>query len=358
MTARIAVVIPCYNYGHFVIECVTSVLAQVGVALDVLVIDDASTDGSWSIVERLPALSSAVRVHRNAENLGLIATVNAGLSMTNAEFVVVLSADDLLAPGALGRATDALRSCPEATFAYGPVLHVVDDQVPRPRHGRPRSSVVPGREWIAGCARRGRNPAWSPEVVVRSSAQSRAGDYNPALPRTSDFEMWLRLASLGPVVVLSGPTQAFYRYHTMNMSRGGDINDLSNLYYMHDAFRSWYERTGRHPDDEVLLQTAEAALARLAVGRAARALERGEASAVPPLVGLARQLDPQTEQTRSYRALRRRRLVGPRVLGLVFSPPALALARTVRNALRRASGREPLATRQGVETADLLHDVD
>src|SRR5215210_1888787 len=100
---RVSVVIPLYNYGRFLGECVQSALDQDGVDVDVLVIDDASTDDSLSVATAIAAGDSRVRVVCNERNLGMVGTMNEGLWAAGGEYLVKLDADDLLTPGALAR---------------------------------------------------------------------------------------------------------------------------------------------------------------------------------------------------------------------------------------------------------------
>ncbi|WP_460807831.1 glycosyltransferase family 2 protein [Micromonospora zhanjiangensis] len=93
----VSVVIPCYNYGHYLPECVHSVLSQSGVEVDVLIVDDASPDGSAEVARELSA-DPRVRLIAHRENRGHIATYNEGLAAVDGEYVVLLSADDLLSP--------------------------------------------------------------------------------------------------------------------------------------------------------------------------------------------------------------------------------------------------------------------
>ena len=117
--ASVTVVVPCYKYGRYVTECVTSILANTEVDIDIHVIDDASPDDSWSVVQRLPELDERIRVERNERNLGLIGTANAGVLTAPGDYVILLSADDALAPGWLDRAVAVLENNPRAALAYG-----------------------------------------------------------------------------------------------------------------------------------------------------------------------------------------------------------------------------------------------
>src|SRR4051794_3311396 len=101
--AKVDVVIPCYNYGHFLGECVRSVLAQEGVEVRALVIDDASIDNTAAVAHALSVLDSRVQVISLPKNVGMIAAVNHGIGELIGDYFVKLDADDLLPPGSLKR---------------------------------------------------------------------------------------------------------------------------------------------------------------------------------------------------------------------------------------------------------------
>ena len=116
----VSVVVPCYRYGHFLPECVGSILDQEGVDVRVLVIDDASPDDSAQAARRLAAADARVEVRVHEVNRGHIATYNEGLlDWADGDYSVLISADDVLAPGALARATAVLEEHPEIGFVYG-----------------------------------------------------------------------------------------------------------------------------------------------------------------------------------------------------------------------------------------------
>jgi hypothetical protein len=213
----VSVVVPCYNYGHFLPDCLASVLSQPDVEVDVLVVDDASPDGSGEVAEELAESDARVRVHRHARNAGHIATYNDGLARVDGDYVVLLSADDVLAPGALGRATALLERHRDVGFVYGAV-QTFTDEPPAELQSRVRSWVVwPGPAWVDRRCRTGRNPITSPEVVMRASVQRQIGFYRPELPHTGDLDMWLRAALVADVGLLGNVVQACYRVHGSNM---------------------------------------------------------------------------------------------------------------------------------------------
>src|SRR5438874_544607 len=131
--SRVDVIVPCYNYGRYLPGCVRSVLGQEGVNVRVLIIDDASPDGSGEAAEELARRDGRVEVRRHAVNQGHIATYNEGLDWAGGDYLLLLSADDLLAPGALGRAARALDAHPEVGLTYGRQVAFTSEAPPAAR---------------------------------------------------------------------------------------------------------------------------------------------------------------------------------------------------------------------------------
>ena len=99
--SSVSVIVPSYNYAHFLRECVESVMSQVGVDIRLLVIDDASADNTPEVAAELVAHDARVEYRRHSKNCGHIATYNEGLAWANGDYTVLLSADDMLTPGSL-----------------------------------------------------------------------------------------------------------------------------------------------------------------------------------------------------------------------------------------------------------------
>jgi glycosyltransferase involved in cell wall biosynthesis len=110
------VIVPCFNHGEFVGEAVQSALAQDAGRPRVVVVDDGSTE--QATIEAIAALPDEVQVIRQA-NAGRSAARNAGAAATDAEFLLMLDADDRLPPDSLGKLRAALDADAKAGFAYG-----------------------------------------------------------------------------------------------------------------------------------------------------------------------------------------------------------------------------------------------
>ncbi|MCL2729752.1 MAG: glycosyltransferase [Actinomycetia bacterium] len=316
----VSVVIPCYRYGHFLADCVRSVLdEQEGLDVRVLIIDDASPDDSAEAARALAASDPRIEVRVHEKNRGHIATYNEGLlEWADGDYTVLLSADDRLVPGALVRAAALLDAHPEVGFAYGrPLRFTHGGPLPPARTAGGGTAVYPGRWWLERRFREGTGCITSPEVVVRTELQRTVGGYDPRLPHAGDIEMWMRLAAHADVGYVRGADQAYYRVHGANMSTtdfGGQLDDLRQR---RAAYEAVLEKCGdRLPDAGRLSATVHTRLARAALRRACRAYDRGRTAVVPvdELVAFARDCVPAVERLPEYRGLRLRRRVGARVM--------------------------------------------
>lgn len=277
----VSVVIPCYNYGRFLEACVNSVRTnQPGIGIDIVIVDDCSSDDSLEIARRLQAGDDRIRIIAHASNRGHIATYNEGLAAARGEFVLLLSADDLVAPGGLVRAAALLASEPSVGLVYGRAI----DFCGTPPAARTRGStwiVWRGTEWLRVRCRLGYNVVSSPTAMMRTSVLRAIGDYRADLPHAGDFEMWLRAASASDIGFLVGVDQAFYRNHATNMNRTqfhsgtalGQLIDIKQRLACFEAVLSDRERLG--PEAERLLYVARRTLATKALAHVNYAYARG-----------------------------------------------------------------------------------
>ncbi len=269
----VSVIIPCFNYGRFLAASVGSVISQDGVDLQVIVVDDCSTDETADVAAELAASDPRIEVRSHARNLGHIATYNEGLATASGDYLVLLSADDVLTPGSLARAAALLEAHPNVGFAYGATARFKGSK-PHVVNG-PWSwwTVWPGHDWIRARCRRGWNVIWSPEVVMRASVQRKIGGYRHNLPRSGDFEMWMRAAAVSDVGRVGGVKQACYRLHADSMTQTIHAGERYDLQAHHDAFAAVLE-TGQLPDAERLYDQARKGLALRALRAASRGYHR------------------------------------------------------------------------------------
>ena len=229
----VSFVIPCYNQASYLRQAIDSVLAQDYAPLELLVVDDGSTDGTGEVAcsygERCTVIVQ--------ENAGQSSAVNRGWARARGELIAYLAADDYLLPNAVRRSVECLAREPDAVLSYCDYLLVdptgrVVRRVTTPEFSRrdlvTRLVCAPG-----------------PGAVLRKSAFDRAGPWNERLRQIPDFELWLRLAAEGRFCRI-GETLAAYRVHEGSQSFApvAPVRADEAIAVMEDYFR-----LGRAPRD-------------------------------------------------------------------------------------------------------------
>lgn len=309
----VTVVVATYNYARFLVDCATSVLSQRDVDVKLLIMDDCSTDETPQVTASLAARDPRVTAFRSDQNRGVIQSVNDLFGRVESEYVVKLDADDLLPAGALARATALLQAHPEVAFAYGRPRHFTGT-VPRLSDSSTQSwTIWSGRDWLAARCRSGACVISQPEVVVRASFLRSVSPVREDLDHTYDMHTWMRLASVGDVARVNGPTQGLYRVHDASMQRTIHSGLMIDLEGRKDAFDALLEaEASDSPAASELLATARQSLASTALDFACRAYDRGRTAERPveELVAFAVDICPHAPQLKEWRALDRRRSVG------------------------------------------------
>jgi hypothetical protein len=324
--SRVDVIVPCYNYAKYLRECVTSVCTQRAVDVRVLIIDDASPDNTPEVAAALTQEDRRVEYRRHAENQGHIATYNEGLEWASGDYLLLLSADDLLTPGALARASRLLDAHPEVGFTYGraittnnPVGHSpadVDDC---------RWRVLLGAEYLRLCCVEAANLVSTPTAVVRTEVQHAVGGYRKELPHTGDLEMWARIAAHRAVGVVDAD-QAFYRVHGANMHKT-DYKSALTIFEQHwEAFEILFREQGsRVAGKEQLEQAASRGTALGGLRKASALFEAGDVAGCELLLAKILIRFPQLKNEKAWARFRLKRRLGRRLWNALS-----ALARSIR----------------------------
>ncbi|WP_330265538.1 glycosyltransferase [Streptomyces griseorubiginosus] len=203
-------IIPLYNTEKYIGACLASVLAQTHRELDVIVVDDGSTDGGAAIAERVA--DERVRVERIA-NGGVGAARNRGLALARGEAVAFLDADDLWYPEKLAEQIGVLRGDHEVV-AVGAVFQYLSENGRRfGRAGQDARDAASQERMRRG----GLMPFPISSLVARTDAVRAAGGFDESLPPVADLDLMARLALAGRVATVMRPLGA-YRVHGASMS--------------------------------------------------------------------------------------------------------------------------------------------
>ena len=149
-TELVSTIIPVYNRSALLLEAVGSVLAQTYNPIEIVIVDDGSTDDTAAIAESLAASNrDVIRVIRQA-NAGPGTARQRGLEQARGAFIQFLDSDDLLLPTKFEHQVRALRSQPECQICYGPSLEEDHSTHPIRRIGPMRATGVPRRTLFPG----------------------------------------------------------------------------------------------------------------------------------------------------------------------------------------------------------------
>jgi glycosyltransferase involved in cell wall biosynthesis len=229
----VTAVIPTFNYARFVGRAVESVLAQRGVAVECVVVDDGSTDDTPAVLARF---GERIRVIRQ-ENRGLSAARNAGIAAAKGEHVAFLDADDAWKPEKLARQLALLASDTELGAVgcgweiddgRGPPRAVPVRAVPRPLPERLRG-VATRTAWVEGSGSGALVPRRVLEVI---------GPFDEALRAAEDWDMWLRIAAAYPIANAPEVLVTISRHGTGTFRSAEKME--ANQWRVHDAaIRRW-----------------------------------------------------------------------------------------------------------------------
>jgi len=207
---RVSVVIPVFNGENYLARAIESALAQGEVPIEVLVLDDASTDRTPDIAR---GYGEPVRYVRLPKQRTSIATTNAGIRLARGTYVSILHHDDYFLPGKLARHVALMDAHPRIGISYSAQLYVDPHAHSL---GRLRSPLRQGDYVVAGTDELFhlvvQNYINFCNAVVRREAYERVGPYIEPLWVSSEWEMWVRLAIHADVGYIDEPLVC-YRLH-------------------------------------------------------------------------------------------------------------------------------------------------
>lgn len=211
----VSFVIPTYNYADFVGKALDSLLGQTLVDLELIIIDDASTDDTQRVLERYRQ-DPRVLVVRHTSNRGNIRTYNEGLAMARGEYIGLLSADDVcLRPDAVARQAAVFHSDPQVGFVYSGQAWVDESgRLLMVNQRSPVDQIREGLEEFKDLIFTNYVPASG--TLVRRACHEQLGYYDERLPDAGDWELWLRIATRYRVGYIAEPLYG-WRLHGANM---------------------------------------------------------------------------------------------------------------------------------------------
>lgn len=228
---RVSIIVPLYNYERYILETIESALAQTFRDLEILVIDDGSTDSSCERVadwmRRHQNADIGLRLFRNQANARLAVTRNTGIDLSDADYCFFLDADNALYPRCIEKHVAALDSRLDAAAAYS-LIEVFGA----------RAGIMGAGVFERGALARGNFiDAMS---MVRRSVLIELDGFRHIDHGWEDYDLWLRLCEAGGLAIHLPEILSRYREHASSMLRT-DTNIPDHISKLHsDMIR-------RHP---------------------------------------------------------------------------------------------------------------
>lgn len=206
---RVSVVMPAYNSARTVEQAIGSVLEQTMGDLELIVVDDGSTDATAATVAGFE--DARVRLV-SRENGGTSAARNTGITEARGDWVAFLDADDLWLLNKLELQLTRMAAVPNCLASQGSA-YLVDDQLNRLALRR----CVPVKNPLLTFLRFENLPNAGSSWIVKRDLLERIGGFDTTLPRIEDWDFSIRLARFGNPLCIDEPL-ALYRYHDGNRS--------------------------------------------------------------------------------------------------------------------------------------------
>lgn len=199
----ISVIIPAYNAAGFLADAIASIQAQHYTPLEIIVVDDGSTDATAQVAAKF---NDAVYIHQ--ENGGPAAARNTGIGLARGDIIAFLDADDLFPPGSLSALLDHLNAGSHSQAVMGRVQVFLRDAPA----GEFKPYRTPG--YITSL----------PAGLYRKNLFAQIGLLDTALRQGEDVDWFLRAREAGVTIETIEATTLYYRLHENNLTRDRQQN--------------------------------------------------------------------------------------------------------------------------------------
>ncbi len=214
---KLCVIIPCFNYGFYLKQCVNSVLDQSFRDFEILILDDASTDNTSQVGQSFH--DRRVRYIRNSANLGHVENFNKGIAMSNSQYICIIGADDMMLQSNLQQKIDILDKYPSVGLVYSRAF-IIDLHDKIVGHtfqvGQSSTNYIGGRNDFCNLLLYN-NYVIASSVVFSRECVQRLGCFRK-FRYGEDWDLWLRIAKYYDFAFLQAPLVG-YRVHSSGLSK-------------------------------------------------------------------------------------------------------------------------------------------
>jgi glycosyltransferase involved in cell wall biosynthesis len=201
---RVSVVIPCFNYGRFLEDAVASVAGQTYKDLEIVIVDDGSTDITGEVARRLASSDPRIAYHYK-QNGGLSSARNFGIEKSSGELVCFLDADDLFDNRKVEAQVSFLGAHPETDIVFGTARFFKSGEPGKWLRSRGGKDPFPAEAAAGGNAAMisrlvKNNITVVSAPLIRRTVFGKVGLFDPAYKSYEDWHFWFRCALAGCVI--------------------------------------------------------------------------------------------------------------------------------------------------------------
>lgn len=217
----VSIILPTYNGSMYIKQSIDSILRQTYKNIELIVVNDSSTDDTLEIIKRYAEKDSRIRIVNNQVNKGLPVSLNIGFSVAKGRYLTWTSDDNYYDDNAIEIMVDALNKGVDFVYAK---CYVIDSQGKKIRVS---STDVPDKLKLNNCV-------WACFMYTRK-VYTKVGRYNPCYRLIEDYDYWLRIHELGFEMQYLDQFLYYYRIHnkSLTMLKRNDVLRIEKKLRMH-----------------------------------------------------------------------------------------------------------------------------
>lgn len=188
---RVSILLPAYNAALYLRDSLDSIIRQTFKDFEVLLIDDGSTDDTFKIANEYFNVDKRIKYYKNKENLGLIKTLNKGLTLAQGEYIVRMDADDIMTDNRLNKQVKYMDSNPQCFVCGGQIKYIGNSSGYAPVLPQKYEDLL--YMSLTNC------PLYHPTAIIRNAAIKKFRlKYNDSYKHAEDYKFWSDIIFLYP----------------------------------------------------------------------------------------------------------------------------------------------------------------